>query len=287
MRLKDITSEKWEFIIDHAEKLDQGVNLWYKNVPYPRRIYWDFANDPNYTLWVLKSLGTVKKTFFALIHLKGVVFPYRFNVKKYESFLEHLSMVIDWNLQEYYLQDKDYSVPVWEIGTFIQNFLSYIGINIDLSGAFARFARMFLEFDNAYRNKLQDLAGVVDMDILKKYPRKEIKRVLDIYLDRNIWYKGDMNFGARARITRVIDLLLLLLLIPKVKRAFIKALETIDIEKIKFNDNDRFHVSYWIGYNFEGKEFEERFKPYEEIFKNATYRKREDPQKIASFMTGE
>jgi hypothetical protein len=285
MKLNNITAEPWQFIIDHAEKQPQGVHLYYKGVPYPRKVYWSSLDDPNFCLRTLNALGIVKKYLFALTFLKSVVIPRKFNIKSYEPFLHYLSEQIRWTLEEFYIKDDEFSVPVWEMGKFFRVFLENLGLSNVLSQFFAKVGMMFLEFDNAYRYRPQDMAGETTKELLQN-PRKELPRLEKIYLIRELEHQDDMDFGARGKITKLITLIRIALLLPKVKKAWISALNAIDLEKIRFDENDRFHLSFWRGYNYEGKTFEERFGPYEEIYKTIPFKKREDYQATANFMTG-
>lgn len=278
MRLENISAESWQFIIDREEKLEQGILLWYRGCPYPRRVYHNRVNDPNFFLRTLNALGSVKKYLLTLTFLKDIAFPRTLNIRKYESFLLHLFLVFDWNLREFYIQDKEFSVPVWEMGKFINQFLQNIGLSENTAVNYAKIGMMILEFDCAYRYRAQDIIGETSKELLQN-PRKEIKRLFEIYNQR------EGLLGAQYKINKL-NLLLKLLFIPKLKKAFLNALEQIDIEKIKFDKNDRFHTSFWVGYDFEGKNFEQRFSPYEELYKTIPFKKREDPQIINNFLTG-
>ena len=282
MQINKITSENWQFKIDHAEKMPQGIHLWYKGVPYPRRVMHSKDWQTNHFLRVLDALGNVKKYLFAITYLKGLVIPITFDIKKYEVFLHHSYQLFKWNLEEFYINQDEYSVPVWEMGKFIQTFLIKIGLNEEIALNYTKIAMMILEFDCAYRYRVQDLAGETNKELLKN-PRKELKRLLEIYSNRES--NKDPHGGARAKITKI-DILRQLFFIPKLKNAFLAALKEIDIEKIQFDDNDRFHISFWKGYDFEGKTFDERFTPWEEVYKTIPFEKRDDQQIINNFLLG-
>lgn len=282
MRLDKISSENWQFIRERTEKLSQGVLVWYKGVPFPRREYFNNLNDINFSLRCLNALGEVKKYLFALTHLKGVVAPITLNIKKYETFLYNLGVQFEWTLGEFFIKDNEYSVPVWEIGKFVENFLVNLGLT-RVAKQYARLVMMILEFDNAYRYRVQDMFSAVDVRLWGK--SEWINKALEIYLQREILRPHEEEFGARGKIIKL-RLLKYILWIPKVNKAWRKAAESIDYEKVFFDKNDRFHISYWKGYNFEGKTFEQRFSVVEKIFKTIPFQKREDPKKLANFMLG-
>lgn len=286
MSLKNTTSELWEMVIDYAQVQPQGVLLYYKGIPFPRRVYYDKRNDPNYFLRVLYALGTIKKTFYSLFYLKSAVIPYRFTIKGYEPFLTKLWEISKWNLDGFYIKDEEFSVPVWELGKFIQRFLWELGLGMDLSASYARLAMMILEFDNAYRYRVQDLFGAVHQGWFVFNPKVWFKKALEAYLQREILHQDNPEWGARGKIARSLKLMSWAMYLPKVRKAWQKAAENIIYENILFDQNDRCHFSFWHGYDFEGKTFEERYAPYKKMFEAAPYRKRDDPKIYNNFLTG-
>jgi len=287
MKLSEVTADVFEFIIDRAEPQKQGIYVYYKGVPYPRRVYYNPNNDPNFFLRVLSALGTVKKTFFALTYLPSVVLPYRFSFKKYEGFLIKLLAVADWNLNEFYLKDNEYSQPVWEIGKFICHFLNNLGLSAKTSKGYAKVGMMILEFDNAYRFRLQDILGETTKELLQN-PRVELNRLLKIYLSRELQQPNDLEFGARPKVVKAIKIFRFLLLLPKVKKVFFKALKITDLGAIALDINDRYYVSFWQGYDFFGQDFDKRYQFFLDTHKGnyPPYRKRQSDKQIAEFMTG-
>ncbi len=286
MKLEGLTSDQWELIHSHPEKTKQGILRWFKGVPYPCRAYFDGLNDPNFHLRALGALGIVKKFLVNLGYLANLVIPRTFKLKKWEEFLKKITDLCTYpQLDEFLVKDDEWSEPVWEIGKFIKIFLIGIGFNEEICYQFSRVIMCFLEFDQAYRYRLQDLIGETSKQALTR-PRREIKRLYRILVARDIFMPGKM-WGIFERVEKFVTPLLFILLIPKFRKAFDKAVEAVDLEKIKFNDNDRFHFAFWRGYDFEGKSFEQRFNPYAEIYKNAPYRKKESPQVTANFLLGE
>lgn len=284
MRLENLTSERWVFIIDHPEKLPQGVNLWYKGVPYPRRVYHSNERDVNFFLRTLDALGIVKKYLFSLTYLRSIVIPRTLNPARYSEYMQHLLLIFNWTLDEFFIKKEEYSVPVLEMGKFVEKFLLNLGIRVDVAEGYAQVAMMILEFDCAYRYRAQDMAGETSNERLQN-PRKELLRLFNIYMSREVLHKDIEDWGAKGKVGKI-KLLAHLMILPKFKKAFVDALDGIDLEKIKFNEADRFHICYWYGYDFEGKTLDERFSPFEELFKVIPYQKREDPKIIADFITG-
>ncbi len=102
--------------------------------------------------------------------------------------------------------------------------------------------------DMAYRLRIQDLLNECDKNELYQHPRKELKRVWQIYLRRETVIPTYMIPKAR----KVFNLMLLALWIPKYKRAFRHAILHIDWEKIAFTDDDKEWIKMRQDYKFNG-----------------------------------
>lgn len=272
------TSEQWEFIIDRPEKQRQGVWLYYKGVSYPRRVYWSNINDPNYTLRALNALGTVKKYIFSLSYILDFALPRTLNVKKYETFLRRIGAMCTWTLDEFLIKDEEWSEPVWEIGKFVRQFLEALGLSKDVALEYSKIVMCILEFDNAYRYRIQDLLGLVH-----RLNRRTLKYVLTEYKKR------EGLPGAAQKIDKIGALLGWLLWIPKISKALEKAHKGVDFNKIGLDINDRYHTSFWRGYDYGGKNFDERYQFFLDTHKGdfPPFKKRINPEDTAKFMLGE
>jgi hypothetical protein len=109
--------------------------------------------------------------------------------------------------------------------------------------------------DTAYWRRLQDILNETDKNKMKE-PRKEIPRLLKILRER----ENVLGDCVPNKFKLAINVILLSLLHPKVKRAYNIALEQVDIEKVKPDQLDTFWMCVRGGYNFFGLSSEERRK---------------------------
>jgi hypothetical protein len=109
--------------------------------------------------------------------------------------------------------------------------------------------------DTAYWRRLQDILNETDKNKMKD-PRKEIPRLLKILRER----ENVLGDCVPNKFKLAINVILLSLLHPKVKRAYNIALEQVDIEKVKPDQLDTFWMCVRGGYNFFGLSSEERRK---------------------------
>jgi hypothetical protein len=149
--------------------------------------------------------------------------------------------------------EKKYMCPAsYNTYRFLSQFLYCLGINNsdDIAYNFAH----IIEFDDAYKYRLQDMATECNLINMYNNPRKEIKRLVGVFAERQGWE----NRGVTEKIMTLVSPLLLLLLIPKVKYSFINSIPYI--EKMRYNKYDMYWLAFKGGYNFCGKTREERRK---------------------------
>jgi hypothetical protein len=92
---------------------------------------------------------------------------------------------------------------------------------------------LVIEYDSAYRYRLQDILGELDKSA---DPIKEVYRLLDLLLVRD---DQDTKWTNLKKVAKIV------LLIPSIKKKVISILKDINIDKIKFTEAD----IYWTNMN--------------------------------------
>jgi len=107
---------------------------------------------------------------------------------------------------------------------------------------------MFLEFDNAYRYRFQDVIVELDKIAVKENPVKEILRLLEIMNSRentpevrDSWTLIKMGVKYYMRFD------------PKLKRMLADVLATLDLEKVALTEEDKHFSGLRKDYNFKFK----------------------------------
>lgn len=104
---------------------------------------------------------------------------------------------------------------------------------------------MILENDNAYRFRFQDIIAELDKDALTRNPSKELVRLLSLMQTRE---KGQ---DVRDTWTLLKTFLPMYLLVnPQVRRAIVRMLCELDLEKIKLAKEDIFYCKPRTDYQF-------------------------------------
>ena len=131
----------------------------------------------------------------------------------------------------------------------IREFLHTTGVNEKIADETAYNIAHFMEYDDAWRYFIQDLATEANEYNLIIQPRKEIKRLISILRER-------ATKTVAEKLARMVSPLIYLLVIPKYRHAFIQASQ--HIKCMQFDEADRYWVSFRDDYKFFGKTFEER-----------------------------
>ncbi len=105
----------------------------------------------------------------------------------------------------------------------------------------------------------------MDVENLLKNPAKEVNRLAEVYFQReNFNPENDV----RGKIKPLIKTFGLMLLHPKVRKAFKKAAKEVDFGKMGLDEADRYHVLSIGDYDYMGMNGEARMKKYQYLHKD-------------------
>lgn len=114
----------------------------------------------------------------------------------------------------------------------------------------AKTLAMVLEFDDAYRYRLQDVIGEADREILRSNPSKEIARLFRLMASR------DSDNQARANgVAKILPWVMRIGIIRETVCAFFNE---VNFNKLEMDDYDRYKCMIWPGYQFGGIPIETR-----------------------------
>jgi transcription initiation factor IIE alpha subunit len=131
-----------------------------------------------------------------------------------------------------------------------------MGFTSDSAQTFAVIMANLIDYDNAYRLRFEDTMSETSKEKLQN-PRKEIKRLLEIMRSREV-RPGDKGRNIHYKFKVFAYLLSSAMLIPKVKRAFLKAVDLIDLKKMGLDDTDTYWVCLRCDYKYMGMTDTER-----------------------------
>lgn len=141
--------------------------------------------------------------------------------------------------------------------SIISNFLVNIGVNEHIAENTAYNIAHIFEHDDAWRYRLQDMATETDVDQLFQNPTKELKRLIAVFEVRQaITHNNGYRNIVTERVERFVNILKLVLLIPKYRNAFKQSIRFV--KDMAYDDADWFWVCCRSDYNYGGKTVDER-----------------------------
>ncbi len=259
--------ERLVYYLDHFSfPVSGGIFTYYVGKRYPAQGWVTMEAVTRLNLykrtllsWVLPF--TNKSLILCLIPL--ICIPWKRKIGILQGVIESQNRLAEQMLQVDYYQYDKYGAPAQETEKFITAFLYALGISYDHARSFGGTLGHIIEFDSAYRYRLLDILAETSPEALEN-PRKEIKNLMVKFSER------ESRDHLIKRFTQVSKLLSVLLLVPKVKKAFQKGIESMDFKRIQMTPADMYHVltdngKHEHGYDWGGKSKEERLTEYESL----------------------
>lgn len=292
-----VTAGQFYHIAERIEYPENGgILIHYKGMPFPKKGYpfpeAVFANDnQKHITRFLIGIFEGKETILPLIVF--ALLPWKLKFKKIEKILSEYGKIGAWMLNEAFLVPIRYTEFSREIGAFAYDFLISLGIDKNLHHVtssegknigikqdrngdieplwvtnpnpfggkvfeLTRIIATMIEYDDAYRFRLQDIFTESSKEALIENPQKEIKRLTKIFMQRE-------KSHAKEIIKRISDIICLALYHPNIKKAFKDGLRTINFKRLQLDNNDRYHVLIRGDYDFVGLNLEDRKRIYSEF----------------------
>lgn len=127
----------------------------------------------------------------------------------------------------------------------------------------AEFVYLFMEYDNAYRMRLQSILMLLDKEAVKKDVFKEFRRLYQTLIN---W--EDEVHGIRYKWLELKPLIYSFLFIDKRAKEFLKEfLLELDVDKVKLDEDDHYFVLKRRTFNFYGRSYDDRLAERKRIDK--------------------
>jgi len=135
-----------------------------------------------------------------------------------------------------------------------------LGTSEAAAKGFAEILMMMLEYDNAYRQRLQDILSATSAERLIENPRRELGRLLAIMSHRET--NADNQISIPAKYRPFLAAIRLFWIFPKFRRAWRKALRSADYSKLIFDEADRYHLLLCSDYDYLGISLDKRVEAW-------------------------
>lgn len=229
---------------------DKGILVYYKDVPFPRKGFPtpESVGAANVVKRVfIESIKTFSKkqfiiSWFLLFFSKGSI----------EKLLLSFNR-ISYGVMSHYILKPEYMSPLAsEFQGIIYMSLVKFGISKGTSRQFAKIFGSLIDYDNAYRYRLEDLFTETSRELMMEDPRREFKKILKIFLERERMWTVSNKFK------NIYKLIALPLMFSSVRYSLKEALRHCEFERLQFDDIDRYWCSMRTDYNYFGKPYGER-----------------------------
>lgn len=236
-----------------------GIFLHHQNIPYLGKGF----PYPE----AIESVNVIKR--FAMMFTSFSTNP----LKWPEQILFNICRIADITLGPHYIHIQYLTSCSHELWHFSNLFLRKLGFNKDLSYRVARVIATLIEYDNAYRFRIEDLFSEITKQEMLTNPRKTIAKMMNVLRKREVGLNYDEVGGKFLSVGKLIRLALL---IPKVKKAFLFAFRETKLKDLQLDEADRYWCINSPTYNFGGESLEARHQKFLDIHKDlpeATYYK--------------
>lgn len=242
--------------IDH----EKGIRIFYKGVLFPTK-GWPFQSAmylinivKRQTMMLMSGFGNKEIIFSALGFL---LTPYSWKIRIIENLLVSYNRNANFLLSNIYLKNEYMQPCSRELMKIIDRFLLKMGISQITRKETAKIFATMIEYDDAYRYRIEDIFSETTKESLIQSPRKEIKRLVGIYSSRET--KSPQIIAKFKSFSGIFSLILLN---RKIKQAFLFAIAYCEFSNLQLDEGDRYHCGRRNDYDFFGDKFEDRYKKW-------------------------
>lgn len=260
----------FQYIIKKIEIEElQGIKVYYKDIPFPRKGF------P--TPEAVSAVNVIKRLFIESVKtfsMKQFIFSWFISCFTYttdvtitnrkrriakrmwtiEKMLSSFNRIAYGVISQYIIKPHLMTPCPAELQGIIYSMLTRLGISKDVAKIFASTFGTLIEYDSAYRYRIEDIFSETTKEKLSTNPYKEFKRLMLIYSER------ELDPTVKAKVKRLTKLITIPLLIPKVKLSIQKALEHCEFERLQLDEIDKYWCFMRHDYNYCGLSKEERMK---------------------------
>jgi hypothetical protein len=171
----------------------------------------------------------------------------------------------DLNLAPFYYNSeypRYYSPACKELKNFLDAFLKEIGVRQTEADRFTKIFITLIDNDNAYRYRIQDLAGVTSKErLLESFPA-ELDEVFAHYVSRENPQSPEGNIYMVDKLRSIVKIARFAWYISKFRKAIKAGIESVNWKNLCMDEADIYFTDLWLDYNFRGEPFEIRRKKF-------------------------
>lgn len=246
-----IKEQETTFLHDHTEYVPfQGCLIYVKGALHPKKGF----PTPE-AVWAINQVKVVLRESLFVFNSTAFIVGFLLTWKKksfIEKALDAYNTIANRALKPYMIKHEFLCPTAYNLNNSILLFLNDLGISESTASKFSYIISHIFEYDDAYRYRLQDIATEIKVDKFEENALSEIKRVLKIYLEREV------NGAVASKVAKVMRLLKVILKVKSVRTAFTKAF-LFGVNGMRYDEADYYWVSMRGDYLYGGLSYEDRF----------------------------
>ena len=235
-----------------------GQYVWHEGREFPRKghVYPEALRDCYYPKRILKNVMEflASKTMIPFFIVFGLM-PKKIKGKIIDKAIAGYLDIVDWILRDHYLHPQFNTDICRALSQPIMTFLVLMGASENMAARFSLVFITLLEYDMAYRLRVEDILSETTKEKLLADPVGETIRLIKILGDRDPTRPWIVDkFASFAKVLKYGFWF--------IRKEFRTALLPVRFELLQLDDIDRFQVRHWSGYNWFGMTIEERAKKW-------------------------
>ncbi len=240
---------------------DGGIFVKYKDCLYPKRGFptpestWAMDMVKKYMMTLLMTLAKRE----AVLPMIGLALtPRRWKLKLAEDALFRFKEYGNYCMNSQFLKNRYLTSFARAVIIFTEIFFKELGISENVSRETARILGHIFEYDDAYRYRVQDVMCETTREEFLSSPIRTIRKLVKVNDARE---KMLIQYKFKA-----VSLLVgLSLLIPRVRKAFKKALAAVKFEDLQMDESDVYFTLLREQYDWQGLTVDERVQKWYDI----------------------
>jgi hypothetical protein len=253
---EQISQEDSVFYLTEKIVVEDGVKQYLKGGAYPLKGLASpealFAISGAKRLIIEGTKLGLKMPFIASLILIGI-FPHKWRINAIQGILGAYKSITERSMETVLLKPENLNPMARELLLLTKDILTGYGISEDLALYTAKCFAHLIEYDNAYRYRLQDLFTASSKEAFVNTPYKELNRLAKV-----MWQRQGHDLA--NKFTRLMKILSLGLFLPRFRKSFRQAFENCSFEKLQFDEGDIYWVSMRTDYDYLGEDVETRSK---------------------------
>lgn len=251
------------FIAERVEYPESGgIFVHYKGMPFPAKGFptpeASFRNDivKRITLTIAKGFTGPELILPAAMF---AILPWKLKKKAINRVLENYCRIGQWLFIGSFQKYERLTPTAKAVRKIVDSMCVSLGLSDDVIQMLGKVVSHIIELDDAYRYRLQDLMSETSKTELSELPFNAVSRIAEIA------YKREKMAAVRSTLKAVSALMHVIVVYPKTRKAFKRAISNLSIDEFKgmqLDNADRYHVLLRDDYDFTGRPFDERRNIY-------------------------